>query len=47
MSDFLNDWPMERPQPWIEFVHEPDKAEGWMTYGPALSVVDRLEVKLE
>lgn len=27
LSEFLSEWPMERPQRWIEFVNEPDKEE--------------------
>jgi putative transposase len=26
LADFLSPWPMERPQNWIEWINEPDKA---------------------
>jgi len=26
LADFLSTWPMERPQNWIEWINEPDKA---------------------
>jgi len=44
--NFLTQWPMERPQNWIEFVNAPDNASEETTFDRVHSEVVRLGMKI-